>query len=78
MPDHQFNASRGWATTFLRRHNLALHMKTSVAQKLPADLEEWIATFHQKLYSIRSNDGFELELVGNMDETSAYFDIVPG
>ncbi len=78
LPDHQFNAPRGWATKFMRRHNLALRMKTSLAQRLPVDLEERIANFHRKLYSIRSNDDFELELVGNMDETPAYFDIIPG
>ena len=39
FPDCQFNASHAWATKFLRRHNLSLRMRTSVAQTLPADLE---------------------------------------
>ena len=38
FPDHQFNASCGWGTKFLRRQNLSLRMRTSVVQTLPADL----------------------------------------
>ena len=72
FPDCQFNTSRGWATKFLRRHNLSLRMRTSVAQTLPADLELRISNFHCMLYSIRSNDDFELDLMGNMNETPAF------
>ena len=77
-PNEEFAAFRGWATMFLRCHNLALRMKTLLAQRLPADLEERITNFHRMVYSSRLNDDFELELVGNMDGTPAYFDIIPG
>ena len=30
-------ASAGWAQKFMRRHNLTLHAKTSISQKLPAN-----------------------------------------
>lgn len=30
------------------------------------------------LYSIQSNDDLEFDLIGHMDETPAYFDIIPG
>ena len=37
QPD--FKASKGWLRRFLVRHNLLLRARTSVAQKLPKDLE---------------------------------------
>ena len=37
-----FKASDGWAQKFFRRHTLVLRAKTSLAQKLPRDLEEKI------------------------------------
>ena len=78
FPDCQFNASCGWGTKFLRCHSLFLRMKTSVVQTLPTDLELQISNFHQMLHSIHSNNDIKLDLIGNMDETPAYFDIVPG
>ena len=63
---------------FMLRHNLALWMKTSLAQRLPADLENWIANFHSFVYRLRCRDDFEPALIGNMIETPAYFDVVPG
>ena len=53
-------------------------MKTSLAQRLPADLEECITAFHQNLYYLRRSEDLDEELIGNMDETPAYFDVVPG
>ena len=72
MPELDFKASRGWA------HNLSLRMKTSLAQRLPADLESRIANFCSFFYRLRCQDDFEPVLIGNMDETPAYFDVVPG
>ena len=42
-----FKASDGWAQKFFRRHTLVLRAKTSLAQKLPRDLEEKIESFHK-------------------------------
>ena len=47
-----FKASDGWAQKFFRQHTLVLRAKTSMAQKLPRDLEEKIESFH-KVYDLR-------------------------
>lgn len=50
-----FKASDGWAQKFFRRHSLVLRAKTSLAQKLPRDLEEKITAFHAKVTELRSS-----------------------
>ena len=73
-----FTASEGWMRRFMRRHNLTLGARTSVSQKLPSDLETKINEFHVDVKELRSQHNFPLNLVGNMDETPMYFDMVPG
>ena len=48
-----FQASNNWCTRFLRRNNLALCQKTTIAQKLPGDLEEKIVNFHRFVLNCR-------------------------
>ena len=73
--DSTFEASNGWAQKFMRRHGLALHQKTKIAQKLPRDLEEKIHLFHTFIISLRKQKNFELSQIGNMDETPMTFDL---
>ena len=68
-----FKVSEGWLRKFICRHSLVLHAKTSVAQKLPSDLENKVAVFHEEIKTVRKKQNFPKELVGNMDET-LYFD----
>lgn len=78
-PQHpDFKASRTWAAKFMRRHDMVLRAKTSVAQRLPADLEEKIGSFHSFVKEQRLRDEFEDRFIINMDETPVYFDLVPG
>ena len=72
-----FKASDGWARGFLKRNNLVLRAKTSIAQSLPGDLENKIYEFRRKVKQIRESGDFPYELIGNMDETPAYLDMVP-
>lgn len=44
--DSNFKASNGWTQKFMKRHGLAIRQRTKIAQKLPNDLEEKIASFH--------------------------------
>ena len=61
----------------MRRHNLVLRAKTSMAQELPKDLEAKISEFRRQVRYIRENGDFPFELIANMDETPVYFDMVP-
>ena len=75
-PTHpKFKASDGWVQKFKQRHSLVLRMKTSLAQELPATLEERIMAFRSQLQRLKEINKFEV--IGNMDETPLYFDVVP-
>ena len=72
-----FHGSTGWLRRFVRRHNLVLRASTSVAQKLPRDLECKIEEFKQEVKVVQLSHSFPPQLVGNMDETPMFFDMVP-
>jgi len=75
-PTHpKFKASDGWVQKFKQRHSLVLRMKTLLAQELPATLEERIMAFRSQLQRLKEINKFEV--IGNMDETPLYFDVVP-
>ena len=72
-----FVASSGWLDKFMRRHHLSLRSRTSMSQKLPADLEDKVSSFHQFVRKQRIEDEYEENFIVNMDETPVFFDLVP-
>ena len=72
-----FAASR-WAASFMKRHDLSLRARTSLSQRLPADLEQKLVSFHTFVRTKREEDEFENSVIINMDETPVYFDLQPG
>ena len=58
-----FKASDGWMKSFFQRHNWTLQRQTSIAQMLPADLEEKMARFRQDVYHVRQNGDFSYDLI---------------
>lgn len=73
-----FQASRNWATRFMKRHDLTLRAKTSLSQRLPADLEEKLENFNSFVTEQRMENEFDDSMIINMDETPMYFDLVHG
>ena len=71
-----FAASEGWLERFMRRNKLVLTVKTSQAQRLPAQLEEKITQFYTKFQQVQQCASYPFYLIGNMDETPVYFDLV--
>ena len=72
-----FNASRGWVEKFFARHRLSLLSRTSVSQKLPKQLEGSITKFYEDAGRYMRIGKYSRSLVANMDETSAFFDMIP-
>lgn len=70
-----FKGTRGWAQKFMRRNDLVIRAKTSVAQKLPAALEQKMTDFLQAVRLVRVGYNYPKELIGNMDKTPMYFDM---
>ena len=59
----------------MRRNKLALRAKTSLTQRLPAQLEDKIMQFYKDIQ--RAWQNYPFCFIGNMDETPAFFDLVP-
>ncbi len=74
----QFCASNGWLEKFMNRHGLSVRVKTSISQKLPAQLEKKLESFMVQIRALRAKHQYPKELIINMDETPMYFDMVPG
>ena len=72
-----FNATRGWFDKFICRNKLSLRKRTSLSQKLPQQLESKITAFYLQCSKAIRIGKYPLELIGNMDETPIWFDIVP-
>ena len=72
-----FQASEGWLRKFMHCHSIVLRAKTSVAQKLPKDLESKIEAFYKEVQELREDGHYSKEMIWNMDETPLYFDMIP-
>ena len=70
-----FKASAGWLTSFKIRHTLSTRQRTSIGQKLPADYEEKLTSFHTFVIKMRKRHQYSLKDIYNMDETPLKFDM---
>ena len=72
----KFLASESWFYRFLHRHKLALRRKMKIGQQLPQKLNEKIIDFQHFVIKQRRQYKYNLNEIGNMDETPIYFDMV--
>ena len=72
--DPQFKASLGWYQNWKKCHAMSFRTKTSLAQRLPQDLEEMIQ-FHRFVIAARQRHGYLLSRIFNMDETPMRFEL---
>ena len=73
--DPAFKASVGWYINWKRRHSITLRTKTTLAQRLPNDLEEQTVKFHRFVIAARQRHGYLLSRIFNMDETPMWFEM---
>ena len=75
--DPEFKASVGWYVNWKRRHSITLRTKTTLAQRLPNDLEEKMIQFHRFIIIIAAHHrhGYSLSRIFNMDETPMRFEM---
>ena len=71
----EFKVSRGWIEKLFNCHKLSLRSRTSVSQKLPSQLESVLNKFYADAAKFMRIGKYPLSLVGNMDETPAFFDM---
>jgi len=58
--DPSFKASLGWYQNWKRCHSVSLQTKTTLAQRLPEDLEEKIVQFHRFIIAARRRTDYPL------------------
>ena len=73
--DPSFKTSSGWYEKWKRRHLVSMRTKTTLAQQLPADLEENIVWFHCLVIAARKRGNYPLSHIYNMDETPMRFEL---
>ena len=72
-----FVASRGWLRRFLERWELSLRRRTTMGQRLLADLIDKVVRFVMSTQKQRIKHKYSLSGIGNMDETPLWMDM-PG
>ena len=73
-----FKSSEGWCSRFMKRNEYCLRAPTNIAQKLPAHYVEKITSFQRFVIKERTQINYDLQHIGNMDETPVYMDMLPG
>ena len=73
--DPAFKPSPGWYTKWKRRHAISMRSRTTLAQQLPADMEDKVVQFHRFVLRARQRCGYESSQILNMDETPMRFEL---
>ena len=76
--DPEFKASLGWYQNWKKRHAMSFRTKTTLAQRLPQDLEEKTIQFHRFVIAAQQRHGYLLSRIFNMDETPMRFELPSG
>ena len=71
------SASKGWVKKFFYRHRLLIGSRTSVRQNLPQQLEGYLTKFYEDAGRYMRIGEYPHSLIWNMDETPAFFDMIP-
>ena len=71
-----FPGSEGWLRRFMKRWNLSNRRRTTLAQRLPEDLQDKVLGFQRYIINKRKTNAYPLSHIGNMDETPCSFDMV--
>ena len=73
--DHDFVASTGWVTNFMRRMGLSLRQKTHQSQKLPSDLIPKVLSFLTFIRQYYEVNTITDDYIIAMDQTAVFYDM---
>ena len=57
------------------RHDLSIHRRTTISQKLPENFEDKLLKFQRFIIAERKKHEYDLSLIGNADQTPLTFDM---
>ena len=61
--DPEFKASLGWYQKWKRRYSVSLRTKTTLAERLPEDLEQQTVKFHRFVITSHQRHGYSLSRI---------------
>ena len=70
-----FAGTTSWCERFMRRNDLCMRTKPTIAQKLSCEYERKIIEFHKYVTYMRQKLCFEIGQLGNMDKVPLTFDV---
>ena len=73
--DPGFKASLGWYQNWKQHHSVSLRAKTTLALRLPDDMEEKVVQFYRFIIEARQRVGYALSRIFNMDKTLMGFEL---
>ena len=71
----EFKASLGWYSNWKGHHSISMRAKTSLAQCLPADMEDKVIEFHRFVLRSSQHWGYDLSRILNMDKMPIQFEL---
>lgn len=71
----EFKASLCWCQRFMKRHDLSVRRRTTIAQKLPVDYADKVTDFQKFVIKIRKEFNIDPSRIGNADQTPLTFDL---
>lgn len=73
--DAEFKASLGWYQNWKQCHPASFRAKKTLAQRLPDDMEETVVRFHPFVIAARTQVGYPLSHIINLDERPMRFEL---
>ena len=71
-----FVASNGWLTKFMKRNNLSMQRRTTIAQKVPSNLTTKLVKYAMHVRRLPMKTNFSPDCIIAMDETAVWSDMI--
>ena len=74
-PEASFKASSQWCYLFMKRHDISVRRRTSIAQSMPEDAEDKLLKFQQFVINLLKKHNYRLSAMATADQTALTFDL---
>ncbi|KAJ8867768.1 hypothetical protein PR048_031571 [Dryococelus australis] len=71
----KFKESYGWVRRFMKRKQLSIRQRTTLAQKILEEYDKKLLGFQWYVIALRKNKDYLLSQIGNADQTPVWFDM---